>query len=349
MKHRTSPAQLVTTLRRGVPRLLVAAGAAALSLGFVVAVQASPAAAATGLGYDLNSGTASFTAGGHTWNLQVSSLGGQLAGVKGTDSLELLISTPYLGGTEVHTWNASSLPGGDFTVTGAGHATLKTGGALSPVITLSLAFTPKSHAKMTCSSGFGTDYSGVLSGTVSLTTGLKGLAVSKRFTFGKPTSLEVAHACTQPIPCIVSAWTAGDLTSGILAGGDAIGTPGHFTYFTTVARTGGKTASKALARGDLAYIAAPAPVFSSAAKTLTVQGSASGAVTGKGVLGHATLVGRITSTCVLDGKTYTASTDEYSATFTSSKAFQAHTLLTGTITVTSPGEGFFSIVTLKKK
>jgi hypothetical protein len=338
---------------RTAPRLLTAGFAAVLSLGLLIAAAPASSAAtgatrATGEGYELTSGTASFTAAGHAWQLSLSASGGKLGAVVGANDLTFLITTKYLGGTEVHSWVAKSLPAKDLSVTGSGHAAFKTGGTLAPVATFSLAFTPTSHAKASCASGSETDYTGKLAGTVSLTTGLKGVKVSKHFTFGKPDTLTVTRGCVPPAACDFSGWVAGNPT-GILAAGVTVGQPGHQATDTTVERASSKTASKHLVRAGGGYMAVPAPKFNSKAKSLAVAGSPAGIVTGRGLLANGKMPSKPTPfTCFIGKQKYTETEAYYLASFSSSKTFEARTLLTGTITAPSSGTGFFTIDKLKK-
>ncbi|HTA03371.1 MAG TPA: hypothetical protein VK802_23540, partial [Streptosporangiaceae bacterium] len=73
--------------RRAATRFVIVSGAAAVSAGFLATAGPANAAvaapAATGIGYQLNSGNASFKVGGHTWELQLSVLGGKLGKITG--------------------------------------------------------------------------------------------------------------------------------------------------------------------------------------------------------------------------------------------------------------------------
>ena len=80
----------------------------------------------------------------------------------------------------------------------------------SPIASLSLSYKPTSHTAGTCSSGSETDYLGTLPGSVTLTTGLKGLKLSDtKATFSTPNSLQVDAACVPPIACSFSSWGGG--------------------------------------------------------------------------------------------------------------------------------------------
>jgi hypothetical protein len=108
------------------------------------------------------------TSGGHTWSLNVSLIGGSSGGPVIVD---VLIETPHLSGTEIHDWGMQ-MPGADFTVNKTtGAATVNSLSDLSPVASLNLSYKPASHTAGTCSSGSETDYLGTLAGSVTLTTG----------------------------------------------------------------------------------------------------------------------------------------------------------------------------------
>ncbi len=321
----------VVLLAVTAPAGLAATGAAA----------APAATAATTHSYSLTSGHVTFTGDGHTWTLGF----GWNGSTSGTGQLVLTISTPRLSGLEYHAWTTDQVPAKDLSVSSTGKATLDTGSALSPVLALDLTFTPAKHTKETCLSGSGTDYSGALSGTVSLTTGLKAIKVSKKFTFASPNTLDVSDACVVT-PCELGNWSTGVVTPpGTLttqAIGDASGTPGHLSWLASVARAGVKTASTLLTRTDGGELTVPAPTG-----MLDVTTSSSGVVTGTATFTsiESTVV---KVSCLLDGKKYTDDIDDNVGSYTSSSALTAHTLLTGNISAATSGYGLFTIDTLAK-
>jgi hypothetical protein len=356
MQYFIRPLRAVTKRRPTARALASALGAAALALGLVAATgaPASLAAtkarpAATAETWDLTSGTASFKSDGHTWSLEVGALGGRSSTVTGTNEVNFYISTPHLSGTEFHGWDTSTpAPAKDFTVTGSGGATLSTGTFMSPIASFSLKFAPSSHAKEVCSSGKGTVYKGVLSGKVSLKTGLHGVGVSKKLTF-KGTELIVSQSCVPPLPCFLANWAAGSST-GVLAEGYEARFSAKTESYAVVGKFEAKTASKVLERSDEAFIAAPAPVFDAKTKSLTVSASKAGIVTGAGVIAHTVEpVKPQTGTCSIGKQKYTETESFYDGTFTASKLFVAHTLLTGNLTAPKTSAGEFEIITLKKK
>jgi hypothetical protein len=348
MKHRHEPVRAVIRRTRTAPRLLGAATAVALTLGALGAV-AAPASAATDLGYFLTSGQVSITSGGHTWKMGLSLIGGSAGGPVITS---MAIETPHLSGTEIHNWSME-MPAADFTVNKTtGAATINSHSDLSPVLSMTLTYKPTSHTAGTCSSGSETDYSGTLTGSVTLTTGLKGLTLSDAHaTFSTPNKLQVEAACVPPLACEFASWDGGigGSSSAPIAAGIAAGTPGHLVYFTEVGRRVSLPAPTGATRDDGATVSGAAPVFNSTAKSLTVKGLASGAVTGSGVISGAKMVTPGTATCTLDGKTYKETSTIYSeASWSSSTQFTGSTILTGTLKVTTKGTGEFVLVTLTK-
>jgi hypothetical protein len=336
--------------RAKAPRLLVLASATAVSLAALGAA-APPTAAATALGYSFNSGTVAIKAGGHTWDLTVSLRGGN-TNAPVTTGIE--IETAHLSGTEIHNWGME-MPAADFTVNSStGAASIDSQSDLSPVASLALTFKATSHTKGTCSSGTETDYSGTLTGSVTLTTGLKGLKLSDTHaTFSTPDTLTVSAGCVPPVACEFSTWAGGiganpaiPIASGITAG-----KPGKPVQFADTGRTLTLPAPANATRQDIGEIQAPVPVFNASAKTLSVKSSSSGIVTGSAVLSKTTLTDSGTKPCSVDGTKYTMSFSDYSAASFASPAggqFEAHTMLSGTLKVTAKGVGEFSIVTLKK-
>jgi hypothetical protein len=265
---------------------------------------AAPASAATNLSYFLTAGTVGITSGGHTWSLNVSLIGGSSGG--GPVTVDVLIETPHLSGTEIHDWGMQ-MPGADFTVNKTtGAATINSHSDLSPVASLNLSYKPTSHTAGTCSAGSETDYLGILTGSVTLTTGLKGLKLSDaKATFSTPNSLQVDAACVPPLACSFALWGGGlgGTPTAPIAAGIAAGTPGHLVHFTDVTRKVSLSAPAGATRTDGASVKATAPVFNSKAKSLTVKGLASGMVTGAGVISGAKLVVPGTETCTLEGTT----------------------------------------------
>jgi len=347
--HRHKPVSAVARSTRRVPRLLGAATAVAMSVAALGAV-APPASAATNAGYFFTSGTVGITSGGHTWSVNVSLLGGSSSGPV---IVGVLIETPHLSGTEIHDWSMQ-MPGADFTVNQAtGAATIDSHSDLSPVASLDLSYKPTAHSAGTCSSGSETDYTGTLTGSVTITTGLKGLTLSDaKAAFSAPNTLQVDKQCVPPVACGFSSWggAIGNILKGPIAAGTAAGKPGQKQVnFTDVTTQVSLPAPTDATRTDGASVEAAAPVFNSKAKSLTVKGLASGAVTGAGVISKPKTITPLTEKCAIDGTTYTEKSTTYNgASWSSSKEFEAKTILTGTLKVPTTGTGEFDLITLTK-
>jgi hypothetical protein len=160
----------------------------------------------------------------------------------------------------------------------------------------------------------------------------------------------VDNACVPPLACSFAAWGGGlgGAPTAPIAAGITAGTPGHLVHFTNVNQKVSLSAPAGATRTDAADVKATAPVFNAKAKSLTVKGLASGAVTGAGVISGAKLVTPGTETCTLAGKTYTQTSTSYNeASWSSSTQFKASTILTGTLKVATTGSGEFDVITLK--
>jgi hypothetical protein len=297
------------------------------------------------------SGTASIRAGGHTWAIDVS----VIPGFPSPYDVGIGITTSHRGGSELHDWAGLGIPASDFKVsTAKGSAKLDSHSALSPLASLTLTFAPTSHKRAASSKGSQITYSGTLKGADRLVTGLKGLKLSgKHVTFRHASMLTVDRSCVPPHPaCSFTTW-GGPLptkpgSTAPLAGGSTIGAPGHQETFVTAGRT---IKLKGTAqRQDVGILTLKKPPkFSKSAGTLRVTSSASRIVTGSATFSQATAQGpAMTSRCSLSGKTYTQRLTAYAAHF-SAKAYKAHMLLSGTLTVKSSGIGRFQIVSLKRK
>jgi hypothetical protein len=327
-------------VRRGrrvpVSRPLAVTGAVIVWLAALAAAAPASPAAAAGASYSLISGYASFKADGHTWHLGVLAASGT--------TMTVLISTPHLGGSEVHHWDFKPLPAADFKVDPTtGHATLDSHSALAPVASLALSFTPTSHVKATCATGSGTDFTGELSGSVSLVTGLQGLKFrTTHASFSTPNTLEVSHACTAPVPCVSQQWVFG-LSPEVIGATTGTASESVVTQTATIKKPAGATLTVT------AGMSTPVPVFDKSAKSLTVQGSKSGLITGTAVISHPSVAEPFAGSCTMDGKNYSEHGTEYAgATYSSpaGKQFQARTILSGTLTLKPTGAGLFDIVTL---
>jgi hypothetical protein len=226
-------------------------------------------------------------------------------------------------------------------------------------VSMSLAFKPSSHKVATCAGGGSqTTYTGKLTGSVKLVTGLHKLTVTAtKVTFGQPSTLSVSTDFCVPSACEFASWEASSSKTlnppFTLGAGVQAGVPGgRQTYYAEIEHTIYLSKAKEILRGDGAIIKVAAPVFSKSRKTLSITTSKSGAVTGSAVIGPAKASKPVTSGCTADGTSYTETDVSYAGRYASpaGHALEAHTMLTGTVTIgRTGGAGFDVITSLKKK
>ena len=270
-------------------------------------------------------------------------------------SMQILRSTSSAGkGFEAHAWSfdapASSL---SFNVA-SGAGTLDPKKALSPFASEDLTFKTTSKKTISCDGGSHTVYTGDVSGSFSLSTGFKqtGEVKSAGAKFGllSPSTVTVGDGCVFP-PCDPSSWSAGDAASTLPVGsGFTLEVP-KTTSEESVEQTTKLKDPKGATRLDGAFVmGAPAPVFDSSTKSLTVKSLTSGPITGTAtfVAAHGT---SLPSKCTIGATVYKEALTYYRpATYTSpvSGPIEAHTLLTGTEKVAAKGNGFFELATFSK-
>jgi hypothetical protein len=326
-------------------------GAAALAAGLLAVglpagaahastVPASPAASTpTQYSLDLLS---SAKALGHSWNVEFS------AG----ESVGVLLATVNKGVSEQHQWmttggfNATKAK--ELKVTSTGHATFATGKALSPVLSVTLKFTPAKATKSACTKGSDTVYTGRVTGSLTLVTGLKKVKIALKFANTAGASLDVDKGCQPKLSyktaCDGGSWFVG--ASGIESAVLAEQKPLTKVWQDVLAQGPFKTANKWVNRSALVEVSGPAPKLNTATKTVAVSALASGAITGSGVISYTGSFPVPASTCYLGGKKYTETGTQYSGSVKVSKPFQAHSLLAGTLTPKAPKIGFFNAVKL---
>ena len=320
-------------------------GVGVLAAGLVTAgpagaVTARPAA--SGTTYDLETVT-TVRALGHTWDLNI---GATKAGV------EALIQTGSKAVTEFHGWSSTKsfapTAARILTMTGADHATLKTGGTLSPVLTASLAFTPVKAQNVSCASGSAMAYTGYMTGRATLATGLRGVKISVTFGRGSGQAiLHVSHSCVLPAtpPCIGGAWSAG--SAGLAGGTIGTETPGaRPSWGAALVKGQVRTGSRYLVRSDQVIMAGgqPAPRLNAAAHTVMV--ATSGAISGSAVIRYRSASRPPAATCYVGRQAYTASGVQYTGSASTTRPFQAHTILTGTLSMRPGGNASYADVTL---
>lgn len=314
----------------------------------------SPAAAVKS--YFLSSGQVPVRAGGRTWELSVEVSSSTLS-VPG--QVVIQIETPHLGGHEVHDWMFDDFPARDMSVSAGGRATASSGSALSPMASVKLAFTASSHTVESCDSGAQqTTYTGQLTGSVRLATGLHKLTVAAtRVTFGMPSTLAIrADSC---IPNNCNSFALWGLSSAARfqppfrqAVGYQTGQPGHLSHYTEVGHLIWLSKAKEIMRQDWAILKTAPPRFSQSRRTLSISTSRNGAVTGSAVIGPAKAIAPETSTCVIGGTYYQETDVGYNGQFVSPAGhhLEGHTLLTGIEQIGRKGTGGFDIITsLKRK
>lgn len=345
---------------RWLPRAL---GAAALAAGLLTTglpagpALASPATAGRA-SYDFSVSVA-VRALGRTWSFG-------LLVTKGSDGDGIVagLDTARKGVIESHEWGSvtafSPTVAKDFTVTSAGRATIKTGGALSPVLAATLAFTPTRRTREACAKGSDTNYFGKVTGTLSLRTGLRGVKFSAKFRGKAPGAiLSIDRSCVPPkprrskIPCTGGIWIvlAVPLTTGSAGGIQTLAAKP--TWADSFIRENVPTASKWLTRSDdlFAGARAPAPKLNTKARTVAVAGTASGPITGAAVITYGpTYRPPPVRSCYVGRKHYSEKSVVYTGTSIAvSKPFQARTVLTGTQTMKTGTYATYTAVSLTAK
>jgi hypothetical protein len=330
-----------------MPRVL---GAAALAAGLLAAgLQAGPALASTGpaAGTPTQSSLevlGSAKALGHIWTVDLNA-DNNAAGV--------LLATFNKGVSEQHQWNTTSgfasTAAKELKVTSTGHATYATGKTLSPVLAVSLKFTPAKATKSACTKGSETVYKGRVTGSLTLVTGLKKVKIALKFANAAGASLDVDKGCQPKLPpvktaCAGGLWFVG--ASGIQSAVLSLQNLGHKTWTDMLGVGPLKTANKWVTRSALIEVNGPAPKLKTAPKTVAVSALASGGITGSGVISYTGAFTIPVSTCYVNGKKYKETATQYTGTVKVSKTFQAHSLLAGTVTPKAPRVGAFTGVKL---
>jgi len=343
-----------TVVGRGTRAGLVLAVAVAGASAAVLPASASPVAphGETISQFFFTSTGGSLSGGGHKWNVVTDVEGG---GGSPAAAISLGISTSHLGGTEEHVWGGS-LPSSDVTVSSSGVMTADSGTSLGSIGSANVTFTPTSHKTVSsdCASGSEFVYTGKMSGTVTLNTGLKGLKLAGRVTFAGPNTLTFLDTC-QLAPCAWSAWDSSTNGSGAFANGMTFAYPGK-KVISDLEITNVKTLSvtKDIFRIDSFIVSnAATPKFSKSAKSLSITAGKAGLITGAATLAHGkpgSDLGPGQNNCKFNGQSYSERGTRYSkASYDASKPFEAHSILNGVIKIKPQGKCDFEIVTLKKK
>jgi hypothetical protein len=251
-------------------------------------------------------------------------------------------------GAEVHGWSfaVASKSGLTFNTT-TGATKLNTGAAYSPISTADVIFTATSHKAASCDKGGSeTIYSGKLTGTVTLDTGLKPAGNIKVTTF---TAKGVTPTVTADLGCVPP---AGNDCLGIIDGSSSSSTSGvHGAIIdgsifgasvddVTVFEETSLTSPKGASRTDAALLDKPTVSWSSSAKKLSITASSSGEITGAAAISGGTVTTVPPAKCTYAGKTYTDTTwftEKDNATWSSSagKELVGKMTLTPNLTVTT--------------
>ncbi len=344
------------TWRRRTMRLAAGISGAALAATSASAgsASASPTAQHAKIqDFTFSTGAGHLTGAGHTWSLNISI---EAFGSIGINAIGFGITTPHLGGTEHHTWGGQ-LASADLSVSSAAVMTLNSRSSLSPVASLNLTFTPASHKTESgdCISGKDIVYTGALKGSVRLSTGLKGLKLrAAHLSFGGHNTLTVSKDCVLA-PCQITTWdsTSGRPGTAAFATGGTIAVPGHSASTAIIQRIVKLPGKNKLVRFDLWAILTRAPAFIKSSKSLSVTSSAAGLVTGAATLSRGRPSGPPPGTlkvCDFDGRKYAQTYTQYlNARYESTRPFEAHTILNGTVKVKRSATAYFDIVTLSRK
>jgi len=322
-------------LPRALGAAVLTAGVLAVGLpaGTALAATAVPAAAQNSLGINT-----SVKALGHTWNFNVSN---------GSGLIIAGLGTTVAGVSEEHSWVSSLafIPTAlkELQVTSTGHATWKTGSALSPVLSVNVSFAPTKVTKAACASGSETVYTGKVTGTVALATGLRGVKVSVRFTGQSVGALTVDRNCfAKPGKnfCAGSSWLLGSTSTDVI-GALLFGT--KTSWETDFGQDGLKTASKWLIRSVGVLANGSAPKLNTTAKTVSVSEPATGGITGAAVITYSTTFPSPVMTCFIGSKKYKETATLYIGSAVKiTKPFQAHSLLAGTLKLSAAKSGSYS-------
>jgi len=324
-------------------RLPSALGAVVLTAGVLAAGLPATAQASTAQASTAQASTAAPSAAtdsvaivtsvkalGHTWTLALSEAFGQIG---------VALATTSKGVAEQHQWSSSfqfePTARAELKVTSTGHATWRTGSALSPVLSISVALTPAKVTKAACVKGSETTYTEKASGFVSLATGMRGVKVRAKFS-GQPVGeVTVDRGCIPKptkVACIGGSWFVTSIVNEV-SGFQTLGTKPHWFEFIVAGTF--KTASKWLGRGVFVGADGPAPKLNTAAKTISVGG-----LSGAAVISYTSATVGSPQTCFVGSKKFTATDTTYFGTsVTVTKPFLAHSLLAGTLRLAKAVEG----------
>lgn len=210
-------------------------------------------------------------------------------------------------------------------------------------------FTPTKATKLNCDKGSDTAYSGKVSGSLTLATGLHGgLKIHVTFNKSPVGTLDVNRSCEvtgKPgkTACLGGSWfiSKSDLLSGDVFGDQRLGTKS--SWLDEFSQGQLKTASKWLTRSVSLSVNGPAPKLNTAAKTISVSGRSSGGLTGAAMISYSDSFTQPATTCFVGSKKFKETmTSYFGSKVKISKPFQTHSLLAGTLTLKTATEGSYT-------
>jgi len=319
---------------------LALASAAVLLAAAPSGAAVANAAPASSTSITFFSGSATFRVGGHAWRVSVTNVGGV---VHFTD---IGIAT----GHETDSWDFN-LARSILTVNQrTGDATLNSRNSFSPVAFVKLKFTTTKRRKASCTSGSETNFSGSVSGSLTLIANHRGLkfhSAHARFTGG---SISIDHDCitrTPPSLCAPGVWNIGSRTVNVAGTAQAL--PGERTTFVaSIFETVNLKAPAGAMMNIGVFGSSGKPVFNSSKKTLQV--SARGVISGAALMKASGPPAVNSFPCVLGGKHFKARDVTYTASFASPKGrqFQARSIVAGLLKAPRSGFSLFDIIALRR-
>lgn len=331
---------MVRDQSRTLSRSLAFAGAAVLLVAAASGAAAANAAPARSTSIALFSGSATFRVGGHTWSVSVTNIGGVV------HLTEIGIAT----GHETDGWDFNLARSILSVNQRTGDATLNSRNSFAPVAFVKLKFTTTKRRKASCTSGSETNFSGSVSGSLTLIAnhrGLKFQSARARFTGG---SISIDHDCimrTPPSLCAPGTWGIGSPTVNVA--GTAQAQPGQRTTFVASIFETVNLKAPAGAMHNIGVSGSSSkPVFNSSKRTLRL--SARGVISGAALMKASGRPAVNSFPCVLGGKHFKASDVIYTARFASPKGrqFQARSIVAGLLKAPRSGFSLFDIITLKR-
>jgi hypothetical protein len=340
------------TFRGKLSRVVVLVGAAGLGLASLAGATTA-SAATTGkplTEVSLFGGPAKFTLGGHTWELSVAAEAPIIAGASYSTVIGLTTANESDG------WVFEVTPKADVSASAStGAFTLDSRSAFAPTVSVDVAFKATSHKAVSCAKGSETDFSGSLTGSVSLVANGKGLVFRSAHAKFRTSRVIVDRGCvTKGNPCSAGFWGADGPSSGsaggqIVAAGDTPGLPGQRSYDVTIGDDIMLPAPQFSYEDIIVFQKAKSETYDSQHKRLTID-AGSGRVSGSVALTATHQESSSTSKCTVNGKSYKDSDVSYTASYASAAGhlLEAKSYVTGLIKMPASGSGEFDISTFKK-